>query len=233
MAKEYGVVNASPQRGRFTRQLILVCACFLIGYLSASFFDFTSLSSWVNAQIAEHLRPTLGAPKVLEAELPKPKLEFYTMLANDNKAGPVAEQLAINPPPTATAEPVRASVIASVKLAREEPVLLLNKTEKAVVEAMGAPTVVAKPTAIISSSSNHESFFVQVGAFRSWQEAERMKDRLVKKGYRVRVSTVNQQSTSWYRVNLGPFSSRFLAVKAQGSVAREQHIIGMIRKMDA
>jgi cell division protein FtsN len=97
-----------------------------------------------------------------------------------------------------------------------------------------APPVVAtvekKP---VSMTAAYESYLIQVGSFRSAHEAERMKASLVMKGFNVAVSTATQNSINWYRVIIGPFSSREQAQTAQQAFARSEHIVGMVRKMDA
>ena len=60
-----------------------------------------------------------------------------------------------------------------------------------------------------------------------------MKATLVIKGFAVNIAVVSQQKTNWYRVSLGPFHSKDDALRAQTNVARSEHIIGMVRKMDA
>ena len=223
MANEYGKRNGSRQRNRggFSKQFLSALVCFLFGYLSASVFDFTSLSSWVNNHFMQKI--PLASIKTVpqQAELPKPKFEFYTLLASEHHdAGEQAATTAAaaSPPvssvvPTLTAE----AKVAPVTVASSKP---SNATvpEKPLIE----PVAVGK-----------DAYVVQVAAFRSRPVAERMKAALVLKGFMVTISLVNQQSTSWYRVNLGPFASKTTAQQAQSDVAHSEHIVGMIRKMDA
>jgi cell division protein FtsN len=75
---------------------------------------------------------------------------------------------------------------------------------------------VAKPL-----PSPPEPFYsVQVGSFRVAEQAETLRQRLVRKGYdaRVRLSMVPGQG-AWYRVRVGQFSTR---VAAEG-VAQRLH----------
>ena len=150
-------------------------------------------------------------PALQKAELPKPKFEFYTLLTNDNRpANPVVTASS----PTSTMEvAVAASSIAPIPI-------------------KSAPRAIAA-TASLPQAAAKGSYFVQIAAFRRRDEAERMKAKLAFKGIFVTIVSVNQPNVSWYRVSVGPFSSRTEAEKAQVAVAQAQHIVGIIRKMDA
>ncbi len=232
MSREYKKRSSARQSSSFSKQLLLVLVCFLVGYLSASVFDFATVSSWVNAQlIAQHV--TTKAEKTVSQQrpLPKPKFEFYTLLASEHpdasadtaKAAPVKAIQAVTPSPTTpTTVPTTTVALATAK----------NPT-------MPAPVVNAVPVKPLPAYdvnhvvNNKDAYLVQVAAFKSQQEADRMKAALVLKGFVVNISMVSQQKTNWYRVSIGPFESRLQAQKAQGAVARSEHIVGMIRKMDA
>lgn len=209
MAKDYGRTPQKNHKSGFSKQLLLTLVSFLLGYLSALTVDFTSVKSWINTQlVAQNLSPVAPKP-VLHAQLPKPKFEFYTLLASGQQASPPK-----------VSQPATAAQQAGTTV----PVV---KTQ-AVVSAALANVVEAKP-AVISK----DSYLVQVASFKSKQEAERMKASLTLKGFMVNVIAVNQQNTNWYRVALGPFASRSQAQKAQLSISKSEHIVGMIRKMDA
>ena len=219
MARDYGRKKSPRHRGSVSKQLLLVLVCFLFGYLSASIFDFTSLSNWVNTTLrAEHTVQTAKKPVPQQAALPKPKFEFYTLLAKERVETAV-------PVTTIAAHPVAATSTSSVAN------LMVAKGP------LGSPLPVSNVASARPPSSpvvnNKNAYLVQVGSFKSKQEAERVKASLTLKGFLVNVSAVTQQKTNWYRVTIGPFASRPEAIKAQGAVARSEHIVGMIRKMDA
>ncbi|WP_051131967.1 hypothetical protein [Legionella tunisiensis] len=50
MAKDYGR-RPSRQRSRAPKQVFWVLASFVVGYLAATVFDFTSLTTWINTQV--------------------------------------------------------------------------------------------------------------------------------------------------------------------------------------
>ena len=85
MAKDYGRKRSTHRGGSASRPLLLILVGFLAGYLSASFFDFAQLMSFINTQfIAKTELQTPAKPIAQQAQLPKPKFEFYTLLANDH-----------------------------------------------------------------------------------------------------------------------------------------------------
>ena len=222
MAKSYGRKNSAPHRGSVSKQLLLVLVCFLLGYLSASVFDFTSLSGWVNTQLlAQHATP--GVTKaVKEAQLPKPKFEFYTLLASER---------AQTNAPVANAAPVAAPVAAPQPVPAQTPpvnVQVAKNTPVPVEEAKPVSVQAALPAAI-----SKNSYLVQIGSFKSKQVAERIKASLTLKGFAVNVAMVNQQQVIWYRVVVGPFATRQQAEQIKISIARSERIVGMVRKMNA
>ncbi len=224
MAKDFVKRNSARHNGSVSKQLLLVLVCFLLGYLSASITDLASLTSWVKTQlIAQQAAPSVKKPLTTQAQLPKPKFEFYTLLANENKD--VVEP-AVSAATTKTAS---AAIQTSPSLAPTNPTGTKNSPPVVTAAAVVAAAK-SLPAPVVNSK---DAYLVQVAAFKSRPEAEKMKASLVLKGFLVSIVVVNQQNTNWFRVSLGPFSSRPEAQRAQGAVARSEHIIGMIRKMDA
>ncbi len=220
MANDYRKINKTPKKSGSSKQLLLVLVCFLLGYLTASVFDLTSLSSFVNTTIlAQHFPSKVLKIEPKEAQLIKPKFEFYTLLASErDDANQESESLA-------KAQNIKSLVPVTIATAVNDNKIVKNKEDK---NQVGSET-----QAVTKAISNNNSYLVQIAAFKNSQEAEKMKASLVAKGFVVNVSTVAQRKTNWYRVVIGPFPSISLAQKAQGDVARSEHIVGMIRKMEA
>ena len=225
MAKGYGRKNVTPHRGGASKQLLVVLVCFLLGYLSASVFDFTSVSGWVNTQLfAQHSAQI--KPVKEQARLPKPKFEFYTLLASEHAQS--KEQVASTGGLVAAPQPVPTQIPSmNVPTVRNkpEPSILAN-----VVDGVSKPL---PAQAAPSPAVRKDSYLVQMASFKSRQEAERMKASLTLKGFAVNIATVTQQQVTWYRVVVGPFATRPQAEKIRVSIARSEHIVGMIRKMNA
>ena len=196
MAKDYGTRRTSHPKTSVTRQLFWIIASFLGGYFAATLFDFTILNHWVNSNIWKKEAKPAAPITAKQAELPKPKFEFYTLLAKDRKNTPVTQ-----------------------------PVVTPSLQAKA-----AAPQVVGATPAVTAKAA---SYLIQIASFKNRQEAERMKAALILKGFDVNITAISQQQVNWYRVIVGPFESRLGAEKVQLTLARSEHIKGMIRKMDA
>lgn len=217
MARDYGGKRrVVRQKSNLPQQLFWMLASFLGGYLAATVFDFTSLSSWVNTHILAKTKDTPKSTVVAkQPEPPKPKFEFYTLLAKDKKTNPVA--------PTATP-----SVTATVKQPIQSPVV----TAKVSQESPISP-IAENKSALPNTMNVRGNYLIQVASFKNRAEADRMKAALTLKGFDVRVVATLQQQVNWFRVIVGPFNSRTEAEKTQLTLVRNERIRGMIRKMDA
>ena len=111
MAKINGKKNVGHSSS-LSKQLLLVLISFTLGYLTASLFDATSLSTWVNKQLLaqQNIKPT-DKPASKLAHLPPPKYEFYTLLTSDH------HEIVKQPLQTAPATPVVATAPAVAEVA--------------------------------------------------------------------------------------------------------------------
>lgn len=225
MAKDYGR-RPSRQRSSAPKQIFWVLASFVGGYLAATVFDFTSLTTWINTQVLGHQDEQKTAVHVIakQNEMPKPKFEFYTLLAKDRSA---PAQITHQVDPSAMTQQAKAVVSPSSPATPVPPTASVNQQAQ-------APAVIAesKPVAVASTNSK-ESYLLQIASFKNRQEAERLKAALTLKGFDVHIAMASQQQVNWFRVVIGPFHSRGDAEKVRMSIARSERITGMIRKMDA
>ncbi|MDP3561121.1 MAG: SPOR domain-containing protein [Legionellaceae bacterium] len=228
MATKYGKKNMGRRSSNGIGSLMFAFVAFIFGYLLATAFDINQLSGWVNTHILAKAPSSPTRPVVQQAEVPKPKFEFYTLLAKGQNGQPPVELApssqsqvaAVNAPQQVAVVPAASTVVpidltVTQKLPLHEPLIANGQQPKS------APVIAG------------ERYMIQVGSFKNVREAEKMKISLVMKGFDVNISTTNQQQMNWYRVIIGPFRSRSDAQKAQLAVARSEHIMGMIRKMDA
>lgn len=230
------------------KQLSVIMVSFLSGYLSATIFDLTSLSGWMNSHFSSKSSRVIEQAKLQEA-LPKPKFEFYTILANDKDVHRDAQSAVVSKASTAElpAAPTgipggkeavshkAAAILADHPVSKQNPVELAlpaphthvasNQPKQAVV----APVPEHKAPVAMAP---HDTYLVQIAAYKTRQDAERLKANLVLKGYDVQIALVTQQNASIYRVVLGPFDSRDKASKAQLAIAQSERINGMIRRSD-
>ena len=145
-------------------------------------------------------------------DLNKPKFEFYTLLSKEIPASQLqqTELKALPSNPSAKGKP-------PVEIA--SPTFVGNKPSKRVSEKKPAPI--------------KTTYLVQVASFQNQKDAEKLKATLILKDYKAFITSISQKQQTWYRVIIGPYTSRQKAEAAQVGLARSEHIMGMIRKMDA
>ncbi|WP_165481167.1 SPOR domain-containing protein [Legionella impletisoli] len=213
MAKEYNSKKRSTQSNGIFRSVSFILASFICGYLMASFVTIEQVRDW----LGHHLIPSQSKPQahvmVQHHELPKPKFEFYTLLAKEHTATPSS----VNKTPLKTAQ----------LSTNSEP--LNNKMPSQV-----SSTPLSTQAKLNNMPAEKKgSFYVQIASFKVKQDAERMKASLILKDFHAIITPVKRDNITWYRVIIGPYESRIQAEKAQVAVARSENIMGMIRKMDA
>jgi DedD protein len=74
--------------------------------------------------------------------------------------------------------------------------------------ARQAQPVSSAPAASASAKRNYESYWVQAGAFSTQIRAEDVKETLKTKGLAAVIETYNLQGKDFYRVRVGPYTSR-------------------------
>lgn len=222
MVKEYSRKN-KPTRtssGVFLKNFTLMLLAFIGGYLSASIANFTSIDQWFHQQFAGgHGKTPAPRAPVKQAELPKPKFEFYTLLTKEHPEGmPVVQVI-----------PTSSTTSSSSKTTAALPVVASTAPKTQPLELQLSTAAVTHAKATIHA----QNFLLQVGSFRNKQEADRIRASLVMKGFMVSLTPATPANGNWYRVVLGPFPTRNQAEKAQQAIAKSEHVMGMIRKMDA
>lgn len=235
MAKHY----KRPVMRRKSNRLTLflgIGISFAVGFfMGGGSLDMPQFNHWFNqnGHPQTAVTATKEPPPIQQAVLPKPKLEFYTLLAKEPMAmAPVATASAVKtatvPPAVAAVATTEASNLANKK--PSEPISPVTSSALVTpVTALKKPPVTHPVTQVVSK----ESYTVQVAAFKTKQDAEHLKASLVLKGFPVVIATIAPPQGTWYRVMIGPFSSRQDAEKAQMTVAKTEHVTGMVRKMGA
>ncbi|MGM9454864.1 SPOR domain-containing protein [Legionella bozemanae] len=245
MTKEYGNRRSSRSRSRAPHQLLVSTFTFLLGYLTASFFDIETVSHWVNSQVLAHqeIKKEPAKPESQRAVIPpKPKFEFYTLLTNEKVP---SSQANANSAPSAqpaanAAAPANAAVSASTAAASASTPTLKTTSVNATSAATSARTNTSNaqqhPAAInrtfaakTASSTDRGKFLVQVASFKARKDAEQMKGTLILKGFSVYIIPVSHATKgNWFRVVVGPYPNRALAQQAQMVLARNEHLNGMV-----
>ncbi|MGC1182323.1 SPOR domain-containing protein [Legionella sp.] len=219
MGREY----SSKRSSRVPNLFLVSTITFLLGYLSATFFDLGTLVHWVNTQVLAHheANKTLNNPQAQQkTTVPhKPKFEFYTLLTNEKM--PNSEKLAGSQPSTnAAATSVSASIVATKTTAADTAA---NVQQPVVAKALESKPIA--PVPVVGKGT----YSVQVAAFKARQDAEHMKGLLILKGFNVMVVPISHSSRGiWFRVVVGPYANRTLAQKAQIDLAKNEHLRGML-----
>ncbi|BCA96338.1 cell division protein FtsN [Legionella antarctica] len=225
MARQYGNKRSTPQRSSASHQVLVIIVTFLLGYLTASVFDVGSISSWMNTQVLAHKQvkqKPIKAEKQQAQLPPKPKFEFYTLLANEKTTGVAAQSNANNRRDRPSASAAQITSSAAVTTAAVHPVIKqpVNLQQKGLAK-------VAEAEPIPQPQESKGIFLVQVASFKVRQDAEHMKGMLILKGFNVKVVPVQARGI-WFRVVVGPYSNRALAQKAQETLARNERLRGMV-----
>ncbi|MDH2433604.1 SPOR domain-containing protein [Pokkaliibacter sp. MBI-7] len=137
--------------------------------------------------------------------------DFYKLLPESEvPLPPDVQPLATQPPPPPKPEEAKPSSSAELAKATEAVKLEAAKTE--------APKVVDKSTATAAPAAGR--FLLQVGAFKTEDEAEKMRVKMFLQGFQeVGVSPgPDSKGQTWWRVRLGPFSGDGLS-KAEGKLS--------------
>jgi cell division protein FtsN len=226
MARDYNHQRSSRQGNNSSHPLLVMTVTFLLGYLTATVFDVETISRWINQQVQAHQQagnmPAKSEPQ--RAQLPpKPKFEFYTLLANEKgPSSPSSVSKAVENKQTPVANPNTNAVVAAAASAAKPE--LQHQAIAKTNDAKQATSV---------STGGRGAYTIQVASFKARQDAENMKGLLTLKGFNVSVVAVNQAQGSWFRVIVGPIENRDMALKAQTTLARTEHINGMLRNTGA
>lgn len=227
MAREYSN-RRSRSRGSVPSQFLVITITFLLGYVTASLLDLQKINQWVNNQVLAYEGKKEVKHEARQAVIPpKPKFEFYTLLANEKvpnsqHATQFASNVATELKKTkASAERIVAPVVVT------EPVKLNSTRVQKSNIASRKPEASASVTA--STSTGKVNYLVQVASFKARHDAEQMKGRLILKGFDVYIiPVIHATKGNWFRVVVGPYGNRVLAQQAQVNLAKNERLNGMI-----
>lgn len=94
-----------------------------------------------------------------------------------------------------------------------------------------APEKVEKPTHVSHAPSENIAYSIQAGSFRLLVQAEELKAKLAMSGFEASIQTHNVgQKDVWYRVYVGPFSDKSLAVASQQKLEAAYSLRSLIVK---
>lgn len=201
--------KSQPQSTSRFGFLTAVLFAFVTGYITANVFDAESLRQWLSHSVQSFKTETTAAKPASspqKAELPKPKFEFYTLLSKEHPDKSAHKSLPnSHPMPSHEVREMSRAIQAKVR------------------EASPLPPI--KTTA--------HQYDVQLASYNKKTDAERLKAILIMKGFEAKIQQIDQSNGRWFRVVSGPFPSMREAEKAQLSIARSEHVMGIIRRLDA
>ncbi|STY30027.1 Sporulation domain-containing protein [Legionella wadsworthii] len=241
MTKEYGNRRSSRSRGGASNQFLVMTLTFLVGYLTASFFDIETLSHWINSQVVAH-QEIKKEPAKHQAQNsaipPKPKFEFYTLLTNEKVPNSQPNANTAAPSPTATNPAVATPSSASITTpnVKTASVNVANAATSAAAQVKNNSSKIqhslgVNKNATVRSNATIEKgkFLVQVASFKARKDAEQMKGTLILKGFSVYIIPVSHAlKGNWFRVVVGPYPNRSLAQQAQIALAKNERLHGMV-----
>lgn len=130
--------------------------------------------------VVRHVGVSAGAPGVGVDEPPRTRFEFYTLLTEKERVIPDSD-IAESPPPAPPA------------------------TKAADKKASAAPGATTPPVAAVSRGQ----YLLQVGSFRSLEDADRLKAKLAFLGLEGSIQTISiDGKETWHRVRVGPYTAR-------------------------
>jgi cell division protein FtsN len=250
MAKDYVKKRPVKQRRSIPKQLVALLTSFLCGYLTATIFDFTSLSAWLNQHVLTAKEAPAEKKKVAKQHIVKPKFEFYTLLAKDNTPSITTNRtMATNVRNQQAATPqllpnlaMQGAALQGASNKQAQPQAITGQRVPASSMAQSPNQVVSTQpgqaelsndkATLLTTRHAREAFLIQIAAFNRRQDAEHLKASLALRGFDVTISSFLKNNVNWYRVVVGPFPSRVEAERAQVAVARSERMKGMIRKID-
>jgi cell division protein FtsN len=146
-----------------------------------------------------------------------------------NPNAPLAGKNGVKPPPSASASgevsnSLPPEVVAPVPLATP-PIAIAPKGSASAPAKTVKPAVPGDPLGDLAKSKSEApsagtgadpfTYFIQAGAFRTPEDAEQQRARLLLLGMQAKVSEREQAGRTVYRVRLGPFSKKDDADKAK------------------
>lgn len=215
------MARAAYRKNRGPHRFLVGIITFLLGYGTASVFDIETVTQWVNTKVLAHEEkpaPVKNAPHT--AQLPKPKFEFYTLLANDKvpstaKTVQITKNTAVGIPP----DPLRKT--------NAQPDIP-DAAALAAKEVQHHSVAIKTPVIAAQSMKPDMKYTVQVAAFKAQRDAEQLKGTLILKGYSASIASVSNAKGNWFRVVVGPYADKASAQNAQAVLAEKEHLRGLV-----
>lgn len=150
-----------------------------------------------------------------KASIPAPKLKKDTPTPTQTIKLKQPNPQTINKPTHIAKAPVKVS-------RKPKPQIIARPTQhKALAPKIPKKQLAKKlnpaPKPVLAKSTKGQ-FLLQVGSFRTFADAHKLKGELLLEGFTVKISTFTNESITWHRVMVGPFHSLAQAQKAQDTL---------------
>ncbi|MCC5792121.1 MAG: SPOR domain-containing protein [Legionellaceae bacterium] len=215
MTRDYRKAPARKPGTRGSMRIFpAVALAFVTGYITANVFDAESLGHWLEQSVAKWRGSTTKQAEHTQASahqaaLPKPKFEFYTLLAQEQPRPGTPQHLPKTQVlPSAEAYELAKAIQKQTQIQEATPLAPLHKTAK------------------------RQQYEIQLASYHKKEEAQRLQAHLLLQDYEVHIQEFHRDNSHWFRVMIGPYSSRRAAEKAQLSLAHSEHIMGIIRRQE-
>jgi cell division protein FtsN len=175
MTKDYLKRRNKSSSRKFPAQFLLILASFLGGYLTASVFDFTSFTNWINKYVTSTPSNKLESHIAKKPEVPKPKFEFYTLLAKDNRTTPLPIKKNMVPEPSKAVENLESQNPSNIVLKKESyTVQIASFNKKQDAEHLKAALILKGYDVEVTTIQKNITWYrVTIGPFPSRIEAEK------------------------------------------------------------
>jgi cell division protein FtsN len=196
--------KSQPSSGKGRYGLLLVVLLGLLGYRYFA-LDFKQLQQDVLQTI------TLAQEKATQVKAPK--FEFYTRLPQGHRALEQNTTKAHTSSETTTAQ--------ATPSPEANPIATQNTT------------VAEKPAPVEDGQqyvAGHKQYIIQVGSFKNFDDADRLRASLILQGYQSRISRFVNHATTWYRVEVGPYTNLKQA-KTNQITLEKIHFNGLIKQV--
>lgn len=204
--------GASPMRGEGVRMQVPAWLWLVGGVAVGVFVSF--LVRLAQAPQPEPVAVATPAPIKTPAKLPASLPEKQTPAAAFDKVDQGGKGESKSADKAAPDDTQTVTKFDFYTLLPEREVIVPNEREaiKAVAKQKVKPGESAAP-------AGNEQLLLQVGSFRSAQEAERRRTQIVALKLEAKVESVRANGDTWYRVQAGPFTSREQLTKARDQLS--------------
>jgi cell division protein FtsN len=202
------------------------------------------LSTEINNEVAKGKLKSKASSATSPAAHKTPEItqrfEFYHLLPGmevpipDTEPSNItpAKAVAVAPKPVTpiSAAPQRTTVATTpiTPIAPVAPKLKKPERSAALLGTAATPPIQSKTTSLNTNLPQVQrklaaaQYLIQVSAFRTANQAEELKSRLVLQGFKPHIQKVRVQDDIWFRVTLGPFSTETMALKQKKQLEKHQ-----------